>query len=168
VVRRRLPPWLRLGLEAGVLGAVLSTATLIAFRLGLPEPRVAIPNGVDGALILSPAVLSVGLLAVSYPAFLAATREEAVLGGVAAFMIAADLLMAASVMVGQDVMVHPLARELPLGTVAAALALPVAVVGLVAGQLTAPFGFGRSTGLRSSLAAGAAAFVVVLAGAYLI
>jgi len=60
------------------------------------EPRLALPQGIDGSLILVPALLALGVLAVGLPIFLAATRTEAVLGAVAGFLVAADLLMAVS------------------------------------------------------------------------
>ena len=113
------------------MGALLSAGTLVAFQLSRPAPRLALPNGLDGSMILVPAVVALGVFAVSYPTFLAATRGEAVLGAVAAFLIAADALMLISLVARDSVMVHPLARSFPLGMVAAALALPVAIVALV-------------------------------------
>lgn len=148
-----------------MIGAALSVATLVAFQLSRPAPRLALPNGLDGALILTPAVVALGILVVIYPTFLAATREDAVLGAVAAFLVAADALMLISLAARDEVIVHPLARSLPLGVVVAGLAVPVALVALVIGQITAPLGFGRSAGLRSVLGGAALALVlVVLAG----
>ncbi len=166
--RLRLFPWLRRGFEAGIVGAVLAVGTLAALQLSRPEPRLFLPNGVDGALIFAPAVVALGVLVVAYPTFLAATREEAILGAVAAFLIAADALMLISFMIGDQVMVHALSRSLPLGVVAAALAVPVALVGLLVGQLTAPFGFGRSAGLRSALTGAGLGLIIVLVAGYTI
>jgi len=160
--RLHLANWLRRGIEAGVAGGLLAVGTLVSLQLSRPEPRLVIPNGVDGALIFVPAVVAIGLFAVAYPTFLAATREEAVLGAVAAFLIAADALMAISFLVGDQVIVHVLGRALPLGVVGAALALPVALFGLLVGQISTPFGFGRAAGLRSALAGAALGLVVVL------
>ena len=95
------------------MGALLSAGTLVAFQLSRPAPRVAIPNGLDGSMILVPAVVALGLFAVCYPTFMAATRGDAVLGAVAAFLIAADALMLISLVTRDSVMVHPLARSLP-------------------------------------------------------
>lgn len=164
--RIQLSPWLRRGIEAGVVGAVLAAGTLAALQLSRPEPRLVIPNGVDGALIFAPAVVALGVFVVAYPTFLAATREEAILGVVAAFLIAADALMLISFMIGDQVVVHALSRSLPLGVVAAAIAVPVALVGLLVGQLTAPFGFGRSAGLRSAVTGAGLGLVIVLAAGY--
>jgi hypothetical protein len=166
--RLHIANWLRRGIEAGVVGGVLALGTLVSLQLSRPEPRLVIPNGLDGALMFAPAVMALGVLVVVYPTFLAATRGEAILGGAAAFLIAADALMLLSFVVGDQVLVHPLSRSLPMGVVAAALAMPVALIGLAVGQLTAPFGFGRSAGLRSALAGAGLGLVVVLVAGYTI
>ena len=159
---------MRRGFEAGVIGALLALGTLVAFQLSRPAPRLFLPNGLDSALILLPAIVAIGVFVVSYPTFLAATREDAILGIVAAFLIAADAFMAVSFVVRDDVLIHPLARSFPLGVVAAAVAVPVAVAGLAVGQLTAPLGFGRSAGLRSAVAGAAVGLVLAVVAAYLI
>jgi hypothetical protein len=166
VLRRILPPWLRRGVEAGVVGAFISIATPVAFQASRPAPRLTLPNGLDGALILTPAVVALGVLVVAYPTFLAATRSDAVLGAIAAFFVAADALLIVSFVAREAVMIHPLGRNLPLGVVAVALALPVAAAGLLVGQLTAPFGFGRSAGFRSALGGAALGLILVVAVAY--
>ena len=167
MVRRRLiPPWLRRGFEAGVIGALLSVDTLVAFQLSRPAPRLVLPNGLDSALILTPAVVALGIFVVSYPTFLAATREDAILGVVAAFLVAADAFMLISFVARDEVLIHPLGRSLPLGVVAAAVAVPVALAGLLIGQLTAPFGFGRSAGLRSAIGGAVLGLILVVVAAY--
>ena len=164
--RQFLPRWLRHGLEAGVVGALLSAGTLVAFQISRPQPRLAVPNGLDGSMILTPAVLALGVFVVSYPTLLAATRQEAVLGVVAAFLIAADVLLLISLSQRDLVTVHALSRNLPLGVIGVALALPVAAIALLVGQASAPLGFGRSAGMRSTLAGVGVALLVVLLGAY--
>lgn len=161
-----LPTWLRRGIEAGVMGALLAIGTLVALHLSRPEPRLVIPNGVDGALIFAPAVIALGTFVVAYPTFLAMTREDAILGVIAAFLLAADALMLISFAVGDLVIVHPLSRSLPLGVVAAALAVPAALGGLLAGQLTTPIGFGRSAGLRSAVGGAGVGLIIVLVAGY--
>lgn len=164
---RLLPsPWLRRGLEAGFVGALLSGGTLVAFRFSRTDPRLTLPHGLDGAMILVPALLALSVFAVSYPIFLAATRGDAILGGVAAFLVAADLLMAVSLVAGASIWVSPLSRNLPLGTVAAALAVPAGLAGLLVGQLTTPLGFGRSAGIRSALCAGVVGLALAVLGAF--
>jgi hypothetical protein len=165
-VRRLIPPWLRRGFEAGVVGALLAAGTLVAFQLSRPAPRLALPNGLDSALILTPAVVALAIFAVSYPTFLAATREDAVLGVVAAFLIAADAFMLISLLARDEVLIHPLGRSLPLGVVATGVAVPAAIAGLLIGQLTAPLGFGRSAGLRSALGGAAVGLIAVVVAAY--
>ena len=157
---------MRRGFEAGVVGAILAGATLVAFQLSRPAPRLTLPNGLDGALILAPAVVALGIFVVTYPTFLAATREDAILGVVAGFLIAADAFMAVSFAVHDEVMVHALGRNLPLGVVAAAVGVPVAIAALLIGQLTAPFGFGRSAGLRSAVVGAVLGLILVVAAAY--
>ena len=157
---------MRRGFEAGVIGALLAIGTLVAFQLSRPAPRLFLPNGLDSAMILLPAIVALGVFVVSYPTFLAATREDAILGIVAAFLIAADVFMVVSFVARDDVLVHPLARSLPLGVVAAAVGVPVAVVGLAVGQLTAPLGFGRSAGVRSALGGAVAGLILAVVVAY--
>lgn len=166
--RRFLARWFRCGLQAGVIAGLLAGGTILAFQLSRPAPRLALPHGLDGALILMPALVALGVFAVCGPVFLAATRGEAILGATAAFLIAADVLMAASVVAGDSITVHWLSRSLPLGTVASGLAVPVAIVGLLAGQLGARLGFGRSAGMRSAVGAAPLVIVAALLGAYLI
>ena len=164
--RRLLPAWLRRGFEAGALGALLSGGTLLAFRLSWPAPRVALPQGIDGSFILVPALLALGVLAISLPIFLAATRAEAILGALAGFMVAADLLMVVSLISRQSIFVHALSRSLPLGVVAAVLAIPAGLVGLVVGPLTTELGFGHSAGLRAAVGAAVAVLPLALVGPF--
>jgi len=163
--RRRVPRWIRLGFEAGVVGAGLSCASLVAFQLSRPEPRLVLPNGLDGAMILTPAVLALAVFSVCYPTFLAATRGEAVLGTVAAFIVAADVLMLVSVGMRDSVLVHPIGRSLTLGLVAAGLAVPAALAALLAGPVTSTLGFGRTAGLRAALAGALAGVALLSLGA---
>lgn len=164
--RRLLPAWLRRGFETGALGALLSGGTLLAFRLSGPSPRVALPQGIDGSLILVPALLALGVLSISLPIFLAATRAEAILGALAGFMVAADLLMVVSLISRQSIFVHALSRSLPLGVVAALLAIPAGLVGLVVGPFTSELGFGHSAGLRAAIGAAVAVLALALAGPF--
>ncbi len=151
--RRIIPHWLSRGVEAGLVGALLSSGTLLAFHLGRPEPRLALPQGLDGSMILVPALAAISVLALSWPIFAAATRTEALLGAIAGFLVAADLLMAVSLVARQSVEVHFLFHSLPLGVVAALLAIPPSIAGLVAGPVTSELGFGHSAGLRAVFAA---------------
>ncbi len=156
---------MRHGSEAGVVGALLSGGTLVAFQYSRPAPRLFVPNGLDGAMILLPAVLALGVFAVSYPTFMAATRGDALLGALAGFLVAADALMLISLLARDSVIVHPIAHSLPLGVVAAVLSLPAAIVALLAGQLASPLGFGNSAGLRSAVGGAVAGLVTVVVAA---
>jgi hypothetical protein len=162
--RRLIPRWLPRGVLAGGLGAVLSGFTLVAFQLSRPAPRLALPQGIDGSLILVPALLALGVLAVSMPIFSAGTRSEATLGAVAGFLIAADLLMLASVVTPQDVRVHVLVHSLPLGVTAALLSIPAALTGIAVAMFASEHGFGHSAGIRATVAAGIVALLMALIG----
>jgi hypothetical protein len=169
VMRRRLfPHWLRRGIQAGVLGTLLSSGTLLAFELSRPAPRAALPHGVDGSLIVVPALLALGVLATGVPVVLAATRSEAVLGAVAGYMVGADLLMLISLLFRQSVAVDSLGVSWPLGVLAAVLAFPVALAGIALGPLLEVHGFGRSAGLRALVAACVVATVVALAAPFVV
>jgi hypothetical protein len=160
---RIVPHWVVRGIQAGLIGAALSLATLLAFQLSRPEPRLALPPGLDGSLILVPAILALSVLTISMPIFMAATRADAILGAVAGFLVAADLLMAVSLIARQSIAVPMLDYRLPLGVVAAVLAMPAAIVGLAAGQLLSEHGFGHKAGIRAVIAAtivGAAAALI--------
>ena len=165
-LRRLIPAWLRRGFSAGAVGGVLSGGTLLAYHLSRPEPRVALPQGIDGALILVPALLALGVLAVSLPIVLAATRSEASFGSLGGFIVAADLLMAVSFVSREQIAVHVLSRSLPLGVVAAALAIPAAAVGIAVGSFASEHGFGHTAGLRAVLAGTIGALAVALVWPY--
>jgi hypothetical protein len=163
--RPSVPAWIRHGVQAGAVAALLSCGTLVAFQLSRPAPRMALPNGLDGAMILVPAVLALGVFAVCYPTFMAATRTDAILGSIATLLVGADVLLAISLAFRDDVIVHALGRSLPLGLVAAVLAIPASAVALVVGPVASPLGFGRSAGLRAAVAGSLVGLVLVAAGA---
>ena len=145
---------------------MLAVGTLVAFQLSRPAPRLALPTGLDTSLILTPAMDALGILAVSYPTFLAATRREAILGIVTALFVAADAFLLVSLVARDEVLVHPLGRSIALGLIAIALAVPVAIAATLIGQLSSPLGFGRSAGLRSAVGGAALGLVVVVVAAY--
>ncbi len=165
--RRLLPSWLSRGFEAGALAGMLSCGTLVAFQFSRPAPRVELPQGIDGSLILVPALLALGVLAVCVPVFLAATRGEAVMGGLAGYMVGADLLMAISMVFPQAVAVPVLGVAWPLGVVGAVLSVPIALAGIALGPMLGDHGFGHSAGLRAAFAAAVVALIVALAGPFL-
>ena len=111
-------------------------------------------------------MVALGIFVVAYPTFLAATREDAILGVVAAFLVAADAFMLVSWSVRDDVMVHPLGAACRSESWPSAVAVPVALAGLLIGQLTSPLGFGRSAGLRSALGGAVLGLIAVVVVAY--
>ncbi len=146
-----------------MFGGILSYGTLVAYHFAL-SPRFALPKSIDGALIMLPAVLALTVLTIAYPVFLAATRADAVAGAIMAFVIAADMLIAVSLVLGDDAVVHVLNRSLPLGAIAVGWSVPAAVIALALGQFS-PLGFGRSAAFRSAATAFVLSAITVLAAA---
>ena len=129
----RLPAWLRRGLEAGLFAGLLSLLTVIAYRWdrGAAVGVATLPVGLTGSIVLALPVLAVGVFAVVYPVGLAATRLDAILGAVTGAIVAADLLALITVAAGERVAILGGASVLPVGFLAAILATPAAVGGIV-------------------------------------
>ncbi len=155
----RIAPWLRRGLEAGVFGGLLATMDVLAYRWApIGSGIAALPGGLAGSVVLALPVFALGVFAVAYPVIMAATRGDAILGAITASLVAIDLLLFVSLGINLRVALRGGAQILSVGLLAAALAGPAAVVGLVASQLFAPLGFGRRAGL---IAAGSSTLVAV-------
>ena len=156
--RFRLEPWLRRGLEAAVVAAIVAIASLAGNRLSAGGGPYPLPAGLPGALVLAPAVLGLGVLTCAYPLAMAATRSDATFGAIAAFLIAADL----TVIFAPDRII--LARtdvQVPGGLFVALLAIGPAAVGLVGGQVVTPLGIGRRAGAVAAILAAVVAAVVL-------
>src|SRR5262249_25581141 len=138
--------------------ALVSIVTLLG-STGLETSIATLPAGPTGSLLLAPAVLSLGVLTVAYPVAYAATRPDAVLGTVAAFLIGAN---ATAIFVATPINLATLSREVRLGVLVGVLALGPVVVGLVAPQLMTNLGFGRRAGAASAVASGICALLVLL------
>jgi hypothetical protein len=53
-IPRLIPPWLRRGVEAGVVGCLLAIGTLVAFQAQPARASVVrLPHGFDTSMILS-------------------------------------------------------------------------------------------------------------------
>lgn len=166
--RIRLAPWLRRGLEAGLFSAVLALATVLAWRWDAAgEGLRTLPMGLQGTFLLALPVLSVGVFAVAYPIGLVATRQDAILGGIAGFLVAADVVAILSVAAGLRVAILD-GFVLPVGLLAALLALAPAGAGLVVSQLFSPVGFGRRAGGWAAIAAAAVATPILVIGVSLL
>lgn len=161
--RPLLPPWLRRGLEAAIAAAIVAIASLAGDRIAAGGAVFPL-SGPTGALILAPAVFVLGVLTTAYPIAMAATRADAVLGAVAAFLVGADL---AIVFTPSPVGLDRVGLTLPAGVLVGLLALAPAAVGLAASQIAAPLGFGRRAGAVAAVASAAAGVVVVVAVALL-
>jgi hypothetical protein len=147
MARVRLTPWLRRGLEAAVVAGLVAVASLNGVRLSAGG-SYALPDGLIGGVLLAPAVLAVGVLTCAYPIAMAATRADAVLGSVAAFLVAADITI---VFAGDRIILGAANEQLAGGLLVALLALGPAVMGLLGGQLLTPLGFGRRAGAVAAI-----------------
>jgi hypothetical protein len=152
--RIRLPAWLRRGLEAGIFATLLSLVTVVTLgweRTGL-GPEV-LPAGLGAGLVLALPVLSLGVLAVAYPVALAATRGDAILGAIAAWIVGINLLAVITALVGERILLVGAGVTVSLGVVAGLIAAPAALSGLLAAELLTPLGFGRRAGRYAAIAA---------------
>lgn len=155
--RPGVPAWLRRGLEAGLVASVVAVASLVGngFAGG---PVRDLPAGVLGAVIVAPGVLALGVVTTAYPVAMAATRSDALLGAIAAFLVAADVTL---ILAGGPVRIAGGRVEWPVGFLVAAVAILPAIVALSGSQLVTPFGFGRRAGAWTA-AMGAIAALVAL------
>ena len=159
----RFPAWLRRGLEAGIFAALLSLVTVLALAWEHQGPGpVILPSGIGAGLVLALPVLSIGVLAVAYPVTMAATKGDAILGAVTAWIVAADMLAVATVAIGQQLLLVGAGITVPLGVVASVFAAPAALGGLLAAELFTPFGFGRRAGRLAAIAAAAIATPILV------
>ena len=161
--RLRLPAWLRRGLEAGIFAALLSLVTVVVLEWERPPVGpIILPGGLGAGLTLALPVLSIGVLAVAYPVALAGLRGDAILGAIAGWLVAADLLALVTVLIDQLVLLLGSGASVPLGIVAGLFAAPAALGGLLAAQLLTPLGFGRRAGRIAAVAATAIAVPILL------
>ena len=159
----RTPAWLRRGLEAGLFAGLLSLVTVVtlAWERHGPGP-IVLPAGFGSSLILALPVLSIGVLAVAYPVTMAATKGDAILGAITAWIIAADLLAIVTALMGQRLLLLGSGVTVPIGVIAGLFAAPAALAGLLAAELFTPLGFGRRAGRIAALAALAVAVPILL------
>ncbi len=125
-----------------------------------PGP-VVLPAGLGAGLVLALPVLSMGVLAVAYPVAMAATKGDAILGAITAWIVGADLLAIVTAAMGQRILLGS-GVTVPLGIVAGLVAAPVALAGLLAAQLFTPLGFGRRAGRIAAIVASAVAIPILV------
>jgi len=159
--RQLVPPWLRHALVAAAVSAVVAIGALAGAGLAAGGPYT-LPPGAPGALLLAPAIFALAVLPVAYPVAMAATRGDAILGAVAAFLIASDLTI---VFAGGRVVLATGGVELASGLLVGTLAAGPALIGMICGELLTPFGFGRRAGaiVAFTAALGAAAVLAAMA-----
>lgn len=161
--RLRLPAWLPRGLEAGLFAALLSLVAVLALTWEHPRPGpVILPSGLGAGLILALPVVSIGVLTVAYPVVMAATRGDAILGAVVAWIASAALLAGATALVEQQILLSRPGITVPMGMLASLFAAPAALGGLLAAELFSPLGFGRRAGRLAATAAAAIATATLL------
>jgi hypothetical protein len=156
---RSLPPWLRRGLEAGIIAALVALVTLFGATTSSAAGRILLPAGLAGSLLLAPAVLAIGVITIGYPIAYAATRGDAILGSLLAFLLAAN---AAALLVSTQVDMDSLDRSMALGVLVGVLAVGPAIVGFGASQVLTRLGFGRRAGAFATVSSGAFAVVVLV------
>jgi len=161
--RIRLPAWLQRGLEAGVFAALLALITVLALTWEHSRPGpVILPGGVGAGLALALPVLALGVLGVAYPVALAATKGDAILGAIVAWIVGADVLAIVTVAMGQELLLVESGITVPLGVVVGIFAAPAALGGLLASQLFTPLGFGLRAGRLAAIAATAIALPILV------
>jgi hypothetical protein len=159
----RLPAWLRRGLEAGVFATLLSLVTVVTLGWEHQGPGpVILPSGPGAGLVLALPVLSLGVLAVAYPVAMAATKGDAILGAIAAWIVGANLLAIITILIGQRVLLVGAGVTVSFGIVAGLVAAPAALSGLLAAELLTPLGFGRRAGRYAAIAATAVGVPLLL------
>ena len=157
--RLALPTWLRRSVEAAIVAALVAIASLLGAEMGTAAGPYPLPSGPAAALVLAPAVLALGVVAASYPIAMAATREDALFGAAAAFLLAADL---AVVFAGRAILLDRPDLEIGGGLLVAVLALGPALAGIVGSQVAIPLGFGRRAGALCALVAGIVAAAMLI------
>ncbi|HKG56415.1 MAG TPA: hypothetical protein VKA85_04145 [Candidatus Limnocylindrales bacterium] len=155
--RYRLATWLRRGLEAAVVAAVVAIASLAGNRLSAGGSDYAIPTGLAGAVVLAPAVVALGALATAYPIAMSPTRSDAVFGAVVGFLVGADL----TIILSPAAIILPGGSQLPGGALVGLLATAPAIVGIIASQVVTPLGFGRRAGAGAAILASVVAALVL-------
>jgi hypothetical protein len=157
--RPLVPPWLRRGLEAALVAAVVAIASFAGDRLGTSAGPVMLPAGPAGAVLLAPAVLAIGVITTTYPVAMAATRGDAILGVIAAWLVAVDLTI---LFVGGHLELERAGFQLPAGVLVGLVALAPLGAGLVGSQVGASLGFGRQAGALAAIASAVGAVVALV------
>ena len=147
--RPLVPPWLRRGLQAALVAAIVAITSFLGDRLGAGGAPFPLPAGPGGALLLAPAVVAIGVVTSAYPVAMAATRGDAILGVIAGWLVAVDLTI---VFTGGHVALERAGIVLPTGVLVGLLALPSVGAGLGGSQVGASLGFGRRAGAVAAVA----------------
>jgi hypothetical protein len=144
-----VPPWLRRGLEAALVAAIVAIASFAGDRLNTSAGPLPLPAGPAGALLLAPAVFAIGVITAAYPVAMAATRGDAILGVIAAWLVAVDVTI---LFTGGHIVLDNAGVMLPVGVLVGLLALLSVAAGLAGSQVGASLGFGRRAGAIAAVA----------------
>jgi hypothetical protein len=155
-----VPHWLRRSIEAAAAAGLVAVVSLVGSRLSSGSDIVTLPRGPSGILLLAPSVLALGVIPAAWPTGVAATRMDALFGALAGFLIGAD---ATVLLAGGRLHVEGTPLDLPAGFLAVILAALPFALGIAAGQLGSPVGFGRHAGARSAVVAAIVAVVMLAA-----
>lgn len=146
-----------------MFASLLALVAVLALTWEYPRPGpVILPTGLGAGLSLALPVVSIGVLTVAYPIALAATKGDAILGAVVAWIAVAALVAGATVLVEQQILLPALGITVPMGVLASLFAAPAALGGLLAAELFSPLGFGRRAGRLAAITAGAIAAAILL------
>lgn len=146
-----------------MFASLLALVAVLALTWEYPRPGpVILPSGLGAGLSLALPVVSIGVLTVAYPIALAATKGDAILGAVVAWIAVAALLAGATVLVEQQILLPTLGITVPMGVLASLFAAPAALGGLLAAELFSPLGFGRRAGRLAAITAGAIVTAILL------
>jgi hypothetical protein len=156
--RVHVAPWVRRAIEAAVAAGLVAIGTLIGARMSAGGPVYPVTSGITGVLALAPPVLALGVITIAYPVAMAPTRSDALMGAVAAYLLAADVT---TIVAASPFSLERLGQQIGGGLLVALLALTPAVIGLVAGQLATPLGFGRRAGAVGAIVAAIGSVVVL-------
>ena len=155
--RLHVAPWIRRAIEAAVAAALVAIGALAGEQMSAGGTVYPVPSGITGALLLAPPVLALGVITIAYPLAMAPTRSDALMGAVAAFLVAADVT---TIVAASPFSLERANQQLGGGLLVALLATTPAVIGLAAGQVATPLGFGRRAGATAAIVAAIASVVV--------
>ena len=142
-----------------MVAAIVAIASFAGDRFGTSAGPVSLPAGPAGAFLLGPAVFAIGVVTTTYPVAMAATRGDAILGVLAAWLVAVDLTI---LFVGGHLVLDGAGVQLPAGVLVGLVALAPLGAGVIGSQVGASLGFGRRAGALAAIASAVGALVALM------